>query len=243
MSSIKDKAKYILNFFGFVFHHNRRSKIVYYHDVSVRYTEMGTPLGLIDKQIDEMRACGFEIVPHITCHYNQVMIAFDDGWKGLYDEKDYFITQGIRPTIFIAVDLIGKEGYMSIDEIRELQDKGFIFESHTWSHKGLPDFKTDTELQHELIDSKRRLEDLLDKEITSLCFPQGRFSFKVIEMSQKAGYKNLYSSLPGGVYDLEDDGILCRNLFADVPLNQVKYVLEGVSCLYRRKLKIEHFSK
>lgn len=243
MGSVKDCIKYILNFAGFVFHHNRRSKIVYYHDVGVQYTKMGTPLKIIDEQINEMRACGFEIVPHLTCHNNQVMIAFDDGWKGLYDEKDYFIAKGIRPTIFIAVDLIGKDGYMTIDEIRQLQDKGFIFESHTWSHKGLPDFKTDTDLKHELVDSKNQLEVLLNTEITSLCFPQGRFSSKVIEMSQKAGYKDLYSSIPGGAYDLEKDGILCRNLFAEVPVNQVKFVLEGVSFLFRSKLIKEHISK
>ena len=204
---------------------------------------MGTPLDVIKKQIELIKKHRFELVPFITSRTNQVMVAFDDGWKGLYEERDFFIKNGITPTVFIAVDLIGREGFMDIHQIRELQAEGFIFESHTWSHKGLPDFISDESLWHELYDSKCKLESIIGKEISALCFPQGRFTDRVIEKSKMAGYKTLYSSIPGGAFDLCDRGILCRVLFADISINQVRFVLEGRSSFYRKKIINNHYSR
>lgn len=243
MCKIKILIKFLLNFIGFVLHHNRKSKVIYYHDVGTQFTSMGTPLTIIKKQLEIVRKCGFEIVPQLTSKNNQVMIAFDDGWKGLYEERFFFIKNQIKPTVFVAVDLIGRDGFMNIHEIQELQAEGFIFESHTWSHKGLPDYISEESLRHELYDSKCELERLIGKEISSLCFPQGRFSDKVIEMSKIAGYKKLYSSIPGGAYDMYNRGLICRLLFADIPVNQVRFVIEGCSYIYKKKIINNHYSR
>ena len=75
---------------------------------------MGTPVETFKKHIDVIKESGFSIEEDITEPNNQIMICFDDGWAGLYEYKELFISQKIFPTIFLAVDLIGKNGYMNL---------------------------------------------------------------------------------------------------------------------------------
>lgn len=241
--TIKSIVHCILNYSGYVFHFNRKSKVFYYHDIGKTYTKMGTGAELISSHIDSILNQGFKIVPNITERDNQVMICFDDGWHGIYDYRDLFIKKGLKPTIFIAVDLIGKSGYLTEKEIFELKDAGFIFESHSWSHQGLPFCGNDETLFHELLDSKIELEHRFKQSIDSICFPQGRYSKHIVDICYKSGYRKLYSSLPGGIFDLESEGVLCRNLLAEVPPSQVKYVLMGCSHVYRKRLRRLQYQK
>lgn len=238
---MKTIFKYIMNLFGYINHYNRDSKVVFYHDVDTIYTDMGTPLNIIDAHLEEIRKYGFSIVKNITERRNQVMVCFDDGWKGLYDNRDYFVNNKIYPTIFVAVELIGTRGYMSLDEIKELHSLGFEFEGHTWTHTGLPDHHGE-DLKHELVDSKKRLEEILGFEIHDICFPQGRYSDEAIRVCREAGYIHLYSSINGGYYTLENDGLVCRNLLQFTPVSQIRLIVQGDIPWYRKKLIKKHYA-
>ena len=78
---------------GKIIYNNDDSKIIFYHDVhsDKKYTDMSTPMELFKEHIKIIKENGFEIVPKITKKKNQIMITFDDGFKGLYDNFDYFI--------------------------------------------------------------------------------------------------------------------------------------------------------
>lgn len=209
---MKNRIKLFIYLIAFLFSKNRKSKIIYYHDISNMYTYMGTDFDLFKTHINIIRKEKFDIVKKISTKNNQIMICFDDGWAGIYDVKDYFISEKIFPTIFIALDLIGKEGYLNISQIIELQELGFIFESHAWSHINLT-LHNDDELKKELLDSRIKLSEILNKNVDSICFPQGYFSSNVLQKSNEYGYKYLYTSLSGGYYDLiEKKNIICRNL-------------------------------
>lgn len=231
---MKALIKFFIYLCGYLLHHNRRSKLFYYHDVDTNYTDMGTPRSLLESHIAKIRKCGFEIVKEISSPNNQIMIAFDDGWKGLYDNKDYFLASGIFPTVFIAVDLIGQEGYMTAEQITELSDLGFCFECHTWTHTGLPDHHGES-LKHELQDAREELERRFGKPFTAICFPQGRYSNEVIEGCKAAGFEKMYSSVCGGYYDEYEHHIIRRNLMQAVPVSQVKLILEGDTPLLRNR--------
>lgn len=206
------KIKLLIYLISFIFSRNRKSKILYYHDISTKYTKMGTDFKLFKKHIEIIRKKKFNIVKNITLGKNQIMICFDDGWSGIYDYKDYFINEQIYPTIFIAIKLIGKEGYLTELQILELQELGFIFESHSWSHKDLS-VLNNIELKKELLDSKIKLSEILNKNVNSLCFPQGFFSQNVVTLSIGFGYEKLYSSVNGSYFDLiNEEKIICRNL-------------------------------
>ena len=232
----------VVFFIGYLLHRNHDSKVIYYHDVSKKYTDMGTEYGLMCKHIDTVRKSGYQIVPEITSHFNQVMFCFDDGWAGIYEYKEELIKQGIYPTIFIAVDLIGKEGYLNETQIKELRTFGFRFQAHTWSHQDLTTFD-EKGLEHELKDSKEQLEEMFGHPFNSICFPMGRFSNKVKEKSMESGYVKLFTSLPGAYYDLDKVNLVCRNCAQNSSPNEFKWMLNGTSMIFRRKLIKQHYQK
>ena len=164
-----------------ILNRNRESKILFYHDVysHTQYTDMGTDVELFKQHIETIIKCGFNIVPKITEKCNQIQLCFDDGFKGIYDTKDIFAKYNIKPTVFLAVDLIGKEGYLNKEEILELQEKGFIFQSHAWSHKNLTEFSGD-DLEREIFGSKKYLTDLLGKDVSQSDFFLKRFMIVVL---------------------------------------------------------------
>ena len=122
----------VLKAFAFLFRDDG-PKVVYYHDVGTAYTNMGTPLELLKAHVACARQMGFAFVSRLEGLNSpkKLLMCFDDGFRGLWDGRDYFFQEGICPTVFIAVDLVGQLGYMTWDEIRELQRHGFVFQSHT----------------------------------------------------------------------------------------------------------------
>lgn len=232
----------IVFFLGYLFHHNHRSKVVYYHDVSKMFTDMGTDFSLMKKHIDIIRHEGYKIVPEINESNHQVMICFDDGWAGIYEYKDELVIMQIFPTVFIAVDLIGKEGYLTEKQIKELEYLGFRFMAHTWSHEDLTTFD-EAGLRHELKESKEWLEKNFGHPFDAICFPMGRFSDIIKEKCIESGYTKLFSSLPGGYYDMKDESLICRNCAQNVSPHEFRWMLNGTSELFRRKLKKQHIAK
>lgn len=173
---------------------SHRSRVIYYHDLGTDYTEMGTPVALFQKHIHILKNLGFSIVSDITKDTGQLMICFDDGWRGLYDHRD--VLKDFSPKVFLANSLIGSPGHLTKEQILELQELGFRFEGHTWSHTNVTQF-SETELKRELLTSREELSSLLRKEVTELCFPQGYFNDHVINEAFLAGYTALYVSYPG----------------------------------------------
>ena len=239
---LSEGLKFLLYLFGSLFHHNRESKVFYYHDIGISYTDMGTPLSLFQAHIDIIRKTGFKIVDAIDCQENQIMIAFDDGWRGIYENKDFFIDQEIHPTIFLAVDLIGQDGYLSKEEIDELIRLDFHFQAHSWTHTGLPDHHGQ-DLVHELTDSRMVLEGLFNQPFSEICFPQGRFSEEVIEGCIRAGYVRMYSSIPGPFYCQIRRNVVCRYLIQHTPNYQIKLILTGNVPFLTKRYYNQHFSK
>lgn len=224
----------------FLFHHSKCSKIIYYHDAGKTYTDMGTDLALMKKHFEIVKRSDYYFVDHISEGKNQIMVCFDDGWAGLYDQRMFFINQGIKPMVFIAVDLIGKEGYLTISQIKELKSLGFSFECHTWTHTGLPDH-SGKDLLHEVLDSKTYLEKTFGGHFDAICFPQGRFSDDVLKACKKAGYTQFYSSIAGCYYDLEDEGLICRNLVQFMPPIQFYMMLNSNSPYFHKRTRRLHY--
>lgn len=207
---------------------NRRSKVIYYHDVynNNKYTDTGTPFELFKQHIEVIKNNKFDLVSQINSKKNQIMICFDDGFRGIWDCRDFFIENGIKPTIFVAVELIGTEGYLTVEEIKELKQHGFMFESHTWSHTNLTKLTGD-ELKREIKYSKDKLEELLCCDINDICFPQGFYSNYIVELSQKAGYRYLYVSDPAPYYNGVNNGIIHRYLVQDCKPSILKAIIFG----------------
>ena len=233
----------IILFISYLISRNHDSKIIYYHDVGLKYTDMGTDLDMIKRHFDIAKKEKYVFVTEIDKPTGQLMVCFDDGWAGIYEAKDFFISNNIFPTIFVAVDLIDTPGFLSLEQIKELQSLGFRFEGHSWSHYDLTTYD-EMGLLHEVKDSKVELSKMLGKEIKAICFPQGRFSDAVIRCCQDAGYSKMYSSISGGYYDLlEKKTLICRNLVQSVTDKQFKYTINSRSSFFVKRTMKLHYQK
>lgn len=179
---------------------DKDGKVVFYHDLTKSTSACKTPtkLDLFAHQIEAARNAGWSPSDGLPKENNTFNVAFDDGFRGVYDCKDDLLKLGVKPTVNLAVALVGTEGYLTRSEILELQAAGFVFQSHTWNHAWLPECD-DAQLRRELLDSRLWLEDFLQKPVEQICFPRGLFSAKVYEKSIEYGYKFLVSCIPGSI--------------------------------------------
>ncbi|HSN60126.1 MAG TPA: polysaccharide deacetylase family protein [Ferruginibacter sp.] len=230
---------------GKLLHNNNQSKVLYYHDVhqdnDTPVTDMSTAMSLFAAHIKTIRAHGFEIVDEITHPEKQILISFDDGYTGIYKNRDFFIREGIKPTVFLVTSSIGTDTFMDEEQILFLKDKGFIFQSHTHTHPLLPTL-SEEQLKEEFLTSKNILENLLSEEVTGICFPEGLFSSKVTRVAKACGYKNLYCSIPGNYFEMNKFGTVQRNLAQFITTSDLEYVLHGGSVFYQKRYSKQHFS-
>lgn len=126
-----------------------------------------------------------------------VAITIDDGYADNYRYAYPVLKQyNIPATIFVIVSLVGREGFLNWDEIREMSDSGIIdIESHTVSHPWLTGEK-DEALKKELEDSKQILEEKLGKSVSFLCYPMGGYDERVKRAAKEAGYKAAFATKP-----------------------------------------------
>lgn len=185
---------------------------------------MGTSLQLFKQHLDIIKSQNFKIVRNIPENNREIAICLDDGWKGIWDTKDFLIANDIYPTIFISPSLIGKDAYLSWQQIKTLAKLGFNFQSHTNSHTILTQ-EDDANLDFELQESKRILSKELNTEIDAICYPCGLYSSKILEKSREAGYTKFFISVPGSITDVK--GILHRNLVQDSSPSRFKAIIHG----------------
>ncbi len=91
---------------------------------------------------------------------------------------------------------------MSNEQLIEVDKSPYVkIESHAYWHNNLANIPL-IEAEKELIDSKNYLENLLQREITELAYPDSSYSRELIKVAEKIGYK--YQLAADG-YRFDDD--------------------------------------
>ena len=92
---------------------------------------------------------------------------------------------------------------MSVDMIKEMQDYGIEFGAHTFNHPKINTLSND-EIEHQIIDVKKPLEEKIGREIITFAYPYGILNDYAKEMAEKAGYTFALATDSGSVC-LSDD--------------------------------------
>jgi len=124
-------------------------------------------------------------------------VTFDDGHRSNYAYGLELLAQhAVRATFFVAAGWMGsREGFMSWPELRELVAAGHEVQSHGWSHRVLRECSS-SELEDELVRSRRTIEDELQVPVTAISIPHGRWDDRVLRACAAAGYRRVYMSEP-----------------------------------------------
>ena len=117
-----------------------------------------------------------------------VVITFDDGYRDNLKAVKILERFNFPATIFLIVNRIDKEGYLTQEDIKEiLKNTKVEIGSHTFSHKYLPSLGR-KELEKEIRLSKERLEELFGVKIDTISYPVGGFNKEVLKIVKEAGY-------------------------------------------------------
>ena len=139
-----------------------------------------------------------------------VWLTFDDSLKDFYTNAFPLLQKyQMKATNNVITGFVqaGREDMLTLDEIKEMKEKGMSFEDHTVNH---PDLSTATADQQtlELRDSKAFLDDNLSQKTTTVAYPSGRYSDATLQIAESLGYKmglttnNGLASLSNGLLSL-----------------------------------------
>jgi len=223
---------------------SKKSKVIFYHDIHAenKYTNMSTPIELFKEHIQIIRDSGYEIVSEINKPTGQIEISFDDGFLGIYKNINVIKELDIPLQLFIITSNLETTNYITKSQLLELDSLSQItISSHTHKHSILTKI-SESEIEIELETSKKLLEDILNKQINSLCFPEGKFSNKVIEIAKKIGYSNLYASIPGFYFDQFSEGVVKRSLVQFARKGEFKSIINGGDHILSTWYQMKHYN-
>lgn len=118
---------------------------------------------------------------------NPILITFDDGREEHFSIAATVLERyNFKGVFFIMTVTIGKPGYLSAKQIRDLSDRGHVIGSHTWNH---PDVRklsgTDWDIQ--LVKPIQLLTQITDKPVKYFAYPYGLWNEPAITVLKEKG--------------------------------------------------------
>ena len=117
-----------------------------------------------------------------------IILTFDDGHLDNYTTALPILQKyGFTGVEYLVVNFIGVEGYMNVDQIKELAAAGWEMGSHSMNHWDLP--KQEAVVQRsEVVNSREQLEQTIGVPMLTFAYPFGAASSGVIDYVKFAGY-------------------------------------------------------
>ena len=158
-----------------------------------------------------------------------VVLTFDDGYRNfLTSALPRLAARDMPVSVFLITDRVDRnssvsangwkesddETYLSWKEIKELQEHGVEFGSHTCSHRKLSELLA-PEAEHELRDSHEAIAAQLSQGVMPLAFPYGSYSDAVISLTRELPYSCALTTDAGTNARGTDLFLLRRNLIGD----------------------------
>lgn len=147
-----------------------------------------------------------------------ILITFDDGYMDNYYSAFPILKEfNMTATIFCIASELDGSYYLSKEAIKEMSDYGIDIESHTVTHPHLNTLDYNKQLE-ELIQSKKTLEGITGKKITSIAYPFGDFNDNSIKASKEAGY-TLGFTTKLGLSDRNDNPLTLDRIYINSKYN------------------------
>lgn len=140
-----------------------------------------------------------------------IALTFDDGYEDFYTQVFPLLKKyNYKATLYVIINKLGTNGYLTRDQVKELAASGLVeIGSHTFNHPDLRSLK-DKDAQFEISASKRILEQISGKPITSFAYPFGYYKNEFFTLASSTGYTNAVSVMPGSRQGEENIWLLRR---------------------------------
>ena len=116
------------------------------------------------------------------------MLTFDDGYADNYSTMLPILeAHGMTAVVYVITNEIGQAGYLTFDELKDMQRRGIEIGSHTADHLPLTSLDEKTR-DKQIRESKIFLEWGGLQTIYSLSYPNGAFNADIVEILRRSEY-------------------------------------------------------
>lgn len=183
----------------------------------------GNSVRMLDNHFESLAKTYPIVLPRdrLQLFSTSICLTFDDAHLDFYT-KVYPLLKKHRLKALLAVpaNLIGMDTYCTWNMLKELVDSKIVYiASHSMNHANLLDPKVDVD--YELIESKKILENRLKIEIDTFVYPYGKFNLAI---QKKAEKHYQYTMRIGSSANLSWDRLLYR-----IPSDDLNHPLEKLT--------------
>lgn len=176
--------------------------ILEYHmvkdEVADEEYEYAVPVADFKQQLDYLQAEGYHTITLLeymkakkgkfTLPEKPVVLTFDDGYDDNYTTLLPLLEErGMKAVVFMVTNDIGRPGYLTWDQLREMERRGIELGSHTANHQPL------TGLDAQMRTDELKLSKLLMewnglKTVFSFSYPNGAYDEELPKLLQENEY-------------------------------------------------------
>lgn len=153
----------------------------------------------------------------------KVSFTFDDGVESIYQYALPILSSfNVPATAFITTDWVGTSGFMSWEQVRNLQDQyGWEIGSHTLSHPELPTISPNA-YEREIIQSKRILEQQ-GLKIHSIATPYGAYNNDIVEIVSRhySSHRGFWDRDDLNSFPFNNTVLMVESVERDTNINQI----------------------
>jgi peptidoglycan/xylan/chitin deacetylase (PgdA/CDA1 family) len=199
-----------------------RVPVLMYHYISaVPASQMGdrfavdlrVPPDLFEQHLAYLRDQGYATISapmlwealngRATLPAKPVVLTFDDGYLDAYTNAFPLLRKyGFTGTFFITCNLIGRPGYMSWDQVRELDAGGMDIESHAMDHRPMSSFGM-SGLAYQMGQARATLAQRLGHEVRFFAYPSGDYNATALQGVAANGYAAAFVKGGGSAQSLD----------------------------------------
>ena len=176
--------------------------VLEYHHVSDDVEDEGwaytVPVADFKEQLDYLQAQGYTTISmqdfmrakkgKQELPEKPVILTFDDGYEDNYIVLLPMLEErGMKATVYMVTNSIGRKGYLSWNQLRDMQNRGIELGSHTANHQPLTSLERDKQAE-EMKLSKLLMEWNGLKTIFTFSYPNGAYDEGMPELLKENEY-------------------------------------------------------
>ena len=199
--------------------------ILEYHMIKDKVAEdeydYAVPVEDFKAQLDYLKAEGYETITlqdymkarkgTYTLPKKPIVLTFDDGYDDNYTNLLPLLEErGMRGTVYMVTNDIGRPGYLTWDQLRDMQNRGIELGSHTANHQPL------TELSGQMRQDELKLSKLLMewnglKTIYAFSYPNGAYDDELPKLLKENEYLTAVTG-EAGLNDMQTNPYLLHRI-------------------------------
>jgi len=118
-----------------------------------------------------------------------IMITFDDTRLEQYTvAREEMNKYGFKGVFFIMTVSLGRPGYMTREEVKQLADEGNTIGSHTWNHSNVKMY-SENDWRIQVDKPSKLLEEITGRPIQYFAYPFGLWNREALEQIKQRGFK------------------------------------------------------